>query len=235
MKLCKFGILAALVVAISPSMAQAGVILSQWTFETNTPADLLNSASGPPVVGEAGVGLGLLSGLHASAGSDWTTPVGNGSANSYSSNEWAVGDYYVFTAATAGYEALTLTFDATSSNTGPRDFKVQGSTDGVSFSDIGFSYSVIPNAAPNSWNATTNLPIHTYTTALPTTLDDQAIAYMRLVVTSTVSSNGGVLALGGTSRIDNVTIMGDLIPEVPEPSSIALMFGCVGIMVFRRK
>ena len=231
----KLRFLATLVVAVAmvPAGANAGIILAQWTLETNTPADLLNSTTGPTVIAEAGVNLGLLSGSHTSASSDWTTPAGNGSANSYSSNEWALGDYYVASTSTVGYDTLTLTFDATSSNTGPRDFKIQGSTDGINFSDTGFSYSIVANAAPNSWNATTTLPIHTYTTPLPFSLDNQGSIQLRMVVLTTVSANGGVLALGGTHRIDNVIIMGDL--AIPEPASIALLFSCVGALLVCRR
>ena len=142
-------------VGIAPSV-QAATILSSWTFETNTPPDLNNSAVGPSVASEGGAFPGTLQGTHASAGSDWSTPAGNGSANSYSANEWAVGDYTQIVTSTLGYNGLTLTFDATSSGTGPRDFKVAASTDGSTFTDTGFTYSVLANASPNpTWNATT--------------------------------------------------------------------------------
>src|SRR5262245_51144726 len=76
------------------SSASAGII-AQWTMESpTTPADSTDSATGPTVA--ASTGTGSLNGVHASAASDWTTPAGNGSAESYSVNTWAVNDYSQF-------------------------------------------------------------------------------------------------------------------------------------------
>ena len=69
--------------------------------------------------------------------------------HSYSSNQWQIGDYYQFQVSTVGQSQIGLVFDQTSSATGPRDFKVQYSTNGTTFTDSGFSYSVLANAAPN--------------------------------------------------------------------------------------
>jgi hypothetical protein len=225
---------AACLVALSltPAVSQASIILAQWTLETNTPADLTNSAVGPVVIAEAGIMGGQLGGVHVKSASDWTTPSGNGSANSYSVNEWTVGDYTQISTSTVGYNTISLTFDATSSSTGPRDFKVQTSTDGSTFVDSGFTYAVVVNASPNpTWNATIPSPIYTITTNLPVSVENQAAIFVRLVNTTTVSANGGVVATGGTSRLDNVTISGE---QIPEPASIALMFGCLGILALRR-
>jgi hypothetical protein len=215
-------------VSIAPSV-QAATILSSWTFETNTPPDS-TGAVGPSVASEAGAFPGTLQGTHASATSAWTTPAGNGTANSYSANGWAVGDYTQIVTSTLGYDTLSLTFDATSSNTGPRDFKVAASTDGSTFTDIGFSYAVLANATPNpTWNATTASPIYTITTPLPASLNNQASVYLRLLQTSTVSANGGTVAATGTHRLDNVIVAG-----VPEPASLALVglagVACVGVI-----
>ena len=90
MKTIKFGLSAILAIAlVCVSTHSFATVLSSWTFETNTPADLSNSVVGPPVLSEGGIYLGTVTGLHASAASDWTTPAGNGSANSYSVNTWA--------------------------------------------------------------------------------------------------------------------------------------------------
>ncbi|MEO8372726.1 MAG: hypothetical protein ABI806_26315, partial [Candidatus Solibacter sp.] len=75
--------------------AQASTIL-QFTFDGATnPADLNNSAASPNV--SASTGIGTASGLHASALTDWTTPVGNGTTDSFSSANWGSGDSYQFT------------------------------------------------------------------------------------------------------------------------------------------
>ncbi len=79
-------------------------VIAQWSYEVNTPGDLTDSAAGPTVFAEAGAQAGTASmqGVHVSALSDWTTPVGNGSANSYSVTNWAVGDYSQFAISTTG-------------------------------------------------------------------------------------------------------------------------------------
>ena len=66
-------------------------------------------------------------------------PAGNGSAHSFSSNVWAVGDYYQFQVSTLGQSQIGLVFDQTSSSTGPGNFKVQYSTNGTTFTDTGFT------------------------------------------------------------------------------------------------
>lgn len=225
---------AAMIAILCVSSIAGAATITQWTMEgLTTPPDLTDSAVGPPVL--AATGVGTLNGVHASAVSDWTTPVGNGSAESYSVNTWALGDYFQFSTSSLLFENIMLSVDATSSNTGPRDFKVQYSNDGTTFTDSGLTYSVLANAAPNSWTSGTYLPQHTYTFDLSSiaALDNQAVAAFRLVQDSTVSANGGVVAAGGTSRIDNVTVSGDVIPE---PATIALIgLASLGLIAMRRR
>ncbi|MEO8597776.1 MAG: hypothetical protein ABI759_30930, partial [Candidatus Solibacter sp.] len=146
--------------------AQASTIL-QWTFDGATnPADLSNSAASPNV--SASTGTGTASGLHASALTDWTTPVGNGTTDAFSSTNWGGGDYYQFTFSTAGFINLSFAFDQTSSATGPKNFKVQTST-GSGYSDLGGgAYAVLLNGTPNpAWTSGTVQPAYHYSFALP--------------------------------------------------------------------
>ena len=82
---------AALVVMTMSASAPAFAVtlvtdtLAQWTFETTPPADAPNSAIYPNLIA-ADVGAGNASGVHAKAATDWTTPIGNGSANSFASS-----------------------------------------------------------------------------------------------------------------------------------------------------
>ena len=77
---------------------QAQTILASWNFDTAT----INAtaASFGPIA--ANVGTGNASGTHASSATIWSSPNGNGSAQSFNSSRWTVGDYYQFTTSTLG-------------------------------------------------------------------------------------------------------------------------------------
>lgn len=229
MKIPYFHLCSAVVTACGTLNASAAV-LSAWTFETNTPADVTNAATGPSVVAESGIfttGFAAV-GVHSSSNTDWTTPAGNGSANSSSANEWTVGSYFQFATASTGYEGITITFDQTGSNTGPRDFKLQYSTDGSVFTDVsGGAYAVINGG----WSSTTpvNTTSFSFDLSAITALNNDASIWFRMVSTSTVAVNGGAVATTGTGRIDNVVISG-----VPEPSGAAIL-GSIGVLGLLRR
>lgn len=210
------------------------VTVVQWDFE-NAPADLTNSTTSPVVAASLGVGAAV--GVHTSAATDWTTPSGNGSANSLSSNTWGVGDYYQFSFGTLGYGDMALSFDQTSSGTGPRDFTLAYSTNGSSFTNFA-SYAVLVNGAPNpSWSSSTYNSVFTYTFDLSTlaALDNQASVVVRLIDSSTVAANGGVVASGGTGRIDNFTVMLSPVPEASTTAMLLAGLAAVGFLARRRQ
>lgn len=195
------------------------VVITQWTFETSIP-----TTAGPLA---AEVGTGAATGSHASGLTVYSNPVGNGSAESYSSDRWAVGDFYQFTASSTGFEDLTISWDQTSSNTGPQDFSLVYATSvGGPFTSA-LSYVVLPNIATSpgvgAWNGTTANPGYTYAVDLSAVsiLENAASIVFRLVMTTTDDAlPPGAVATGGTSRVDNFTINGALIP--PPPSAVPL-------------
>jgi hypothetical protein len=218
---------------LSTLLSAQADILSQWTFEINTPADLTNSTTISGIA--ADFGIGTASGVHASAQSDWTTPAGNGSANSLSVNTWAVGDYFQFQLSTIGFTGLGVSFDQASSSTGPRDFDFAYSTDGSVFTTFA-SYSVLQNGlAPNaSWNGTTPSTAYSFAFDLSgiSAIDEQASVYFRLINSSTTSAGGGAVASTGTDRVDNFTVYS----PVPEPSTAALLgLGLLAFGFIRRR
>lgn len=210
---------AAALVAFLPAQADT---LAQWTFETSVPT------TAGPLAPE--VGSGAASGFHAGA-STYSNPTGNGSVESFSSNNWLVGDYYQFSFSTLGFSGLTISFDQTSSGTGPRDFNLAYSTDGSSFTTFQ-AYTVLANAAPNpTWSSATYNAIYTLNFDLSAiaALDNQASVLIRLVDASTVSAAGGVVASGGTNRVDNFIAMSS---PVPEPGSLALLLAGTAVVGF---
>ncbi len=101
------------------------------------------------------------------------------------------------------------------------------STDGTSFSSLG-TYSV----TNDGWNTTlTPAASEKGPFAAPAAADDQALVYFRLAQLDAVSINGATVAGTGTSRVDNVTITGTL---VPEPASLSVL-ALGGLMLGRRR
>lgn len=210
----------ALVVTLGSLPAHAAVI-AQWTFEASVP-----TTAGPHA---AEVGTGSALGFHAST-STYSNPAGNGSTESFSSNTWAVGDYYEFTTNSTGYEGITVSFDQTGSNTGPRDFKIEYSIDGTTFTDFD-TYS-LPGPPAVAWSTSTPVvPASTsffFDLSSIAALDNDSSIYFRLTNTSTTSINGGTVASGGTGRVDNVVIA-----TIPEPTTILL--GALGFLAILRR
>jgi hypothetical protein len=205
--------------------------LATWTFESTLPA------TAGPIAAEVGAGSAL--GSHASGAAVYSSPVGNGSAHSFSSNNWTVGDYYQFSVSTAGFTGINLSWDQTSSGTGPVDFKLAYSTNGSTFTDVA-TYQVLANASPNPvWNSSTASALYTKSQNLSslTGVDNQSTVYFRLIDTSTISAGGGAVGTGGTDRIDNFTVSGTSVSAVPVPAAIWLLGS--GLMslggLFRRR
>ena len=225
----KLAAIVAMAITFSVS-AEAQTTLAHWTFENTGVAGVSNTTTftyGPADAGTLSLGSSA-SGSHASAGTDWSFPAGNGSARALSSNNWSVNDYYQFTLSTAGYEALSVSFGQLGSATGPANFSFQYSTDGNTFQAFG---SPITLTSTSTWN------VSNFDLSSVPSLNDAANVYFRIINTST-NSIGGVdpVAATGTSRIDDFLVTGTVIPE---PSTYAMMgLGAmllVGFQRFRRK
>ncbi len=208
--------------------------IASWTFETSMPTGSPGASVWITNIASE-VGSGTASGFHVGAAA-YSNPAGNGSAHSFSANTWAVNDYFQFVVSTIGYSGIGVSFDQTSSATGPGRFTLAWSTDGSSFAPViaATDYNVLENAFPNSWNSTTASPLFSYFYDLSsvTGLNNSPEVYFRLINSSTISAGGGTVnPTAGTSRVDNFTVA-----VVPEPSTIALMAlgGGAGLAVLRR-
>jgi hypothetical protein len=197
-------ILACLTAALlSVNAALAQTTLAGWTFETSVPA-------GTPGAGvwftnvAAEAGSGTASGLHA-GNAAYSSTAGNGSAHSFSANTWAVGDFYQFAASTTNYQGISISFDQVGSGTGPGQFNLQYSIDGINFTQFGYTYSV--TSAP-SWSGTSAKTGESYAFDLSSIngLNNKGVVYFRLVMASTVTAGGSAPGTSGTSRVDNFVV-----------------------------
>jgi len=188
--------------------------ISRWSFEYITVSNTgttpnFGSTSQTADIGDLTTGSSI-TGFHSSSSTSWSSLSGNGSSKSLHATNWSVEDYFQFQLSTTYYDSLLLTVEQTSSNAGPRDFKLQYSLNGTSYTDIttyqvpyltGFWSSPPTNYQPQS--------AFRFDLSSLTGIHNQSLVYFRLVNTSTTSMLGTIVQATGTSRIDNITLMGN--------------------------
>jgi len=227
----KSGLVSAAVLAVATS-ASADLVCG-WTITTAFPTGTGNVPTGVTY----GVGAGdqgaltagsSLDSVHANAAATYTSPAGNGSQYAFSSNNWAIGDYYQAKFSTLGFtDAITVTWDQARSSTGPSAFEVIFSTDGGTNWNVALaSYTVLQSGgggAPGTWSSTTYNALYTNTLAIAG-IENTAEVLVRF--RSTVAG-----AATGSNRIDNVMVYSG---AVPAPGAIALL-GIAGLVGRRRR
>ncbi|RUT46095.1 licheninase [Paenibacillus anaericanus] len=126
---------------------------------------------------------------------------------------WDDGDgkkYWLATISTSGFENITLSSEQSSSGSGPRDFHVESSHDGNTWTNV-------PNTdlkmAANSFEDTAKL----VETPLLKSDDNQELLYIRWIVSSNENTKGEEegIGSGGSSRIRNIIVTGDPIEGIP--------------------
>lgn len=203
--------------------------ISRWSFDAIT----ISGTGQTPTITSSIADIGIqtentsVSGFHTSSSTAWTQPNGNGNSKSISSNNWQLGDYYRYNVNTQYTTIIRLSFDQTSSPTGPKDFKLQYSLDGTNFTDI-TNYQIPFNTSSNleySWSATTFTSSSTLSFDLSsvTEINDQPNVQFRMVNTSTSALLGGTIQSLGTSRMDNFTTFGNM--DIPLPLNIISFSG----------
>jgi hypothetical protein len=230
MRIGSFG-LALAAIAVIPSTSADAAVVAKWTMATAITSATTGSnfTYGAADQGENASGSSL-SGYHAQANAAWTTPSGNGSTYSLSSDKWSQGDYYQIVVQTAGYENFQISWDQTRSSTGPSDFRMSYSTDGGTTFTTAMNYSVIQAGAigsgTNSWSATGAVQAaFANASGVLSTPSGASSLIVRFVATGLNLGNG-------TNRIDNVTVNGTAV--VPAPGAIALL-AAAGLAGMRRR
>ncbi len=208
------------------TMSVSGEVIASWSMLTAVPSGTVGS-NYQYGFADAGVNaLGAsLSSFHAASTTSYSSPAGNGSQYSFSSNSWSPGDYYQISLSTAGFEGISVTWDQTRSGTGPSNFELVLSTDGgTSFSVQGVyivTQAGLAGTNTTNWNPTINQPAFTRTFSADASASNGSVIFrFRSVVTSSPA---------GTSRIDNIVVSG-----VPAPGALALL-GLAGLLSKRRR
>jgi hypothetical protein len=101
-----------------------------------------------------------------------------------------------------GFYSLKLSSKQKSSNTGPRDFKVQYKLGAAgTWTDV--SGGTVPSVLNDNFvsGVVNNL-------TLPVACDNQSSVYIRWIMTSNTAVDGTGVASGGTSRIDDISVTG---------------------------
>ena len=227
-KLSLVSVVAATAVATSASAA----LVAGWTITTAFPTGTGNVPTGLTYsVGAANDGLqtagSQLRSVHALAAATYTSPAGNGSQYSFSSNNWSTGDFYEARLSTLGYSDISISWDQARSSTGPATFELVMSTDGgANFTTLLASYAVLQSGgggSPGTWSSTVYNPIYSLNQAAAAA-DNQADVIFRF--RSLVAG-----AATGSNRIDNVMIYSG---PIPAPGAIALL-GVAGLAGLRRR
>ena len=219
---------AAVAASVAAATASADLVCG-WTMATAVPA-LTTGVSYNYGAADQGTGTAgsMLSSAHAASAATYSSPSGNGSTYSLSSNNWTIGDNYQVAFSTIGSAGLSISWDQTRSSTGPSVFDALVSIDGgVTWTNLLTGYSVVQagfaGTGTTSWNTVTNQVGFTQTVALG--LAAENLADVRVRFSSTVTT-----AAAGTNRIDNIMVTNN----IPSPGAIALL-GLAGLVARRRR
>lgn len=103
-------------------------------------------------------------------------------------------------------QGISFSFDQISSGTGPGQFNVAYSTDGINFTTFTTSPYTVTSTSWSSSSPKTGTS-YSFDLSQVASLNNAAVVYLRLVDASTTSAGGGTVGTGGTDRIDNVLVM----------------------------
>ena len=175
--------------------------IALWTIPTAVPLNLTAATYvyGPADQGANSAGSSLR-GVHVSTASVWSTLAGQTGPSEYafSSNGWALNDYYEVTASTLGFAGITLQWAQYRSSAGPSTFRVDMSTDGgATFTTVLDEY----------WLAT-SLWTGKIIPSIPNAGNQASVMFRFIDTMATGAQNG-------TCRFDNILIRSDV--DAPPP------------------
>ncbi len=138
---------------------------------------------------------------------------------SVSSTGWNDGidsKFWMIGFSTIGFSDLLVSSAQQSSNTGPRDFKLQYRIAQGEWQDVADADITVAN------NFTSGVLLQV---PLPEAMEEKAQVYLRWIMTSNTSVNGNVVSSAGTSRIDHIFVEGTDSGFVPNVVSVETLPG----------
>jgi hypothetical protein len=188
-------------------MAQTPDTLAFWHFEDQAKRTLINDSASfidsPYTADEGTVANKNIAPIKLYGGNKFANWVsGLSSASAPNSNGWQDGDnskYWQVSFSTLGYDNISLSSNHYGSNTGPKDFKVQYSVDGIIWNDV-------PNGSFTVAGNWTSGVIQSL--ALPAACNNVPLLHVRWIMTSNIAINNNAVASTGTNRLDNILFTG---------------------------
>ncbi len=133
-------------------------------------------------------------------GAPVTLTFGSGGANLSGLAGMSGKAYWLIKTSSRGMDRLVFSGTLRSSNTGPRDFKAQYSADGSTWHDV-----------PDG-DVTAGATVHSpFSVTLPRGASNRDTLYIRLLMSSEISANGGTVGSGGTHQINQIRLEGSYI------------------------
>ena len=127
----------------------------------------------------------------------------SGGANLSGLNGTANESWWLITASSAGFKNIEVCWNMRSSATGPRDFTLQYSANGIEWFDANDPDVIVPSAVA--------IGATNYSKTLPVGANNLDELYLRLLMTSETSAGGATIGSGGTHQINYITVNGDYI------------------------
>ncbi|AFL85675.1 endonuclease/exonuclease/phosphatase family protein [Belliella baltica DSM 15883] len=183
-------------------------VIAGWTFESSIVEDRIIADLGNSL--NTGDNAQIISPVNI----NFTTYVqGTGGSGTFSKNTNAWQDaatsekYWQIKVNTLGFDNLNLSSRQQGSSTGPRDFKIDYSLDGLTWVAIPGSEITV---GTTFGSATVD------GLAIPAEASNKNEVFFRWIATSNNSIGGGTVASTGTNRIDDILLQGIAIEEEPD-------------------